>query len=219
MDGWCRAPNGGARKGHRADRRAAVRAVKKPKFTGYERGLLVILARLVTRWRDALLVVKPDTILRWHREGFRLFWRARSRPPEVSAPRVSPETVELIGRLAEREPPLGRGARLLLLPRPATSPVQQRTHARSTQASGLELARQLRDDGPFVSRRRPRKSDRERVLDGQETRGRVHFVWPNDDRLTRTYVNSRRVIITRADVNRRDFSTFGGFGFRCAKGP
>ena len=79
----------------------AARSVKKPRFTGYEGTLLVILARLVPRWRDALLVVKPDTILRWHREGFRLFWRARSRPPEVSAPRVSPETVDLIRRLAD----------------------------------------------------------------------------------------------------------------------
>jgi putative transposase len=79
----------------------AARTVKKPRFTAHERGLLVILARLVPRWRDALLVVKPDTILRWHREGFRLFWRARSRPPEASAPRVSPETVDLIRRLAD----------------------------------------------------------------------------------------------------------------------
>jgi putative transposase len=78
----------------------AARTVKKPRFTTYERGLLVILARLVPRWRDALLVVKPDTILRWHREGFRLFWRARSRPPEASVPRVSPATVDLIRRLA-----------------------------------------------------------------------------------------------------------------------
>jgi len=39
----------------------AARTVKKPKVTRYERGLLVILARLVPRWRDALLVVKPDT--------------------------------------------------------------------------------------------------------------------------------------------------------------
>ena len=55
---------------------------------------------------------------------------------------------------------------------------------------------ELRDDGPFVGGRRPRKGDGERILDGQETRGRVHFVWPNHDRLTRTYVNSRRVIHT-----------------------
>jgi putative transposase len=79
----------------------AARTARKPRFTRYERGLLVILARLVPRWRDALLVVKPETILRWHREGFRLFWRARSRPPDVSAPRVSPDTVDLIRRLAD----------------------------------------------------------------------------------------------------------------------
>jgi hypothetical protein len=66
----------------------AARTVKKPRFTRYERGLLMVLARLVPRWRDALLVVKPETILRWHRDGFRLFWRARSRPPEVSASRI-----------------------------------------------------------------------------------------------------------------------------------
>jgi hypothetical protein len=79
----------------------AARTVKKPRFAACERGLLVILAGLVPRWRDALLVVKPDTILRWHREGFRLFWRARSRPPEASVPRVSPETLDLIRRLAD----------------------------------------------------------------------------------------------------------------------
>jgi hypothetical protein len=40
-----------------------------------------------------------------------------------------------------------------------------------------------------VSGRRPSKGDRERVLDGQGTCCRVHFVWPNHDRLTRTCVN------------------------------
>jgi hypothetical protein len=42
-----------------------------------------------------------------------------------------------------------------------------------------------------VSGRRPGEGDRERVLDGQGTCCGVHLVWPNDDRLTRTYVNSR----------------------------
>src|ERR1700740_2033124 len=31
-------------------------------------------------WRDALIVVKPDTLIRWHRKGFRLFWKWKSRP-------------------------------------------------------------------------------------------------------------------------------------------
>ena len=49
------------------------RKMKKPAFRPLERGLLVFLASRLPHWRDALLVVKPDTILRWHREGFRLF--------------------------------------------------------------------------------------------------------------------------------------------------
>jgi hypothetical protein len=43
--------------------------VKRPKFAGHERGLLVLLASLMPRWRDAILVVKPETVLRWHRGG------------------------------------------------------------------------------------------------------------------------------------------------------
>ena len=78
-----------------------VRTAKQPKFAAHDRALLVVLAHFVPRWRDAILLVKPDTVLRWHREGFRLFWRARSRPPATSASRVSPETVELIRRLVD----------------------------------------------------------------------------------------------------------------------
>jgi hypothetical protein len=52
----------------------ASRGVKRPGFRGYERGLLVLLARFLPRWPDALLLVKPETVLRWHRAGFRLFW-------------------------------------------------------------------------------------------------------------------------------------------------
>ncbi len=72
-----------------------ARTVKKPKFAGHERGLVVLLARLMPRWREAMLLVKPETVLRWHREGFRLFWRARSRPPVAATPRIAPETASL----------------------------------------------------------------------------------------------------------------------------
>lgn len=40
---------------------------------------MAALSRLFN-WRDALVVVKPETIIRWHRKGFRLFWRYRSKP-------------------------------------------------------------------------------------------------------------------------------------------
>jgi hypothetical protein len=85
---------------------------------------------------------------------------------------------------------------LSLRPRIATAPVQKRTHAGGGQPSRLELSRELRDDAPFLSGRRASEGDRECVLDGQGTGCRVHFVWPNHDLFTRTYVNSRRVILT-----------------------
>jgi hypothetical protein len=40
---------------------------------------LVVLSRLI-EWRPLLIVVKPDTLIRWHRKGFQLFWRCKSRP-------------------------------------------------------------------------------------------------------------------------------------------
>ena len=50
------------------------RSVKRPCLTATDRSLLVLLASRVRAWQDALLIVKPDTLLRWHRQGFRLFW-------------------------------------------------------------------------------------------------------------------------------------------------
>jgi putative transposase len=78
----------------------AARAIARPEFAPHERALLVLLARLVTRWRDALLLVKPETVLRWHREGFRLFWRWRCRRRRAGEPRVAAQTVALIRRMA-----------------------------------------------------------------------------------------------------------------------
>ena len=54
------------------------RQAKRPSLTPFDRGLLVILASRLRTWRNALLIVKPDTLLSWHRQGFRLFWRHKS---------------------------------------------------------------------------------------------------------------------------------------------
>jgi hypothetical protein len=50
------------------------RQVKRPAVTRADRILLVLLARLVRTWQQALLLVQPDTLLRWHRELFRWYW-------------------------------------------------------------------------------------------------------------------------------------------------
>jgi len=78
----------------------AARRVKKPQFRASERALLVTLAAMFSHWRDALVMVKPDTLLRWHREGFRLWWKWRSRRKPPGTSRLAPEVVHLIRRMA-----------------------------------------------------------------------------------------------------------------------
>ncbi len=65
------------------------RQVKRPACSKTDRVLLVLLARVVRTWKQALFIVQPDTLLRWHRELFRLYWKRRSKAsshqPKVAA--------------------------------------------------------------------------------------------------------------------------------------
>jgi hypothetical protein len=78
----------------------ASRTVKRPIFEPWERSLAVLLSRIVRGWRDAVLLVKPETILRWHREGFRLFWKLKSRKPKVTEQKISDDVIVLIRQMA-----------------------------------------------------------------------------------------------------------------------
>jgi len=75
------------------------RQVTRPALTPRDRVLLVLLARLTRSWRSALLIVQPETLLRWHRQGYHLVWCARSAAA-TKRPQVAPETIALIKRLA-----------------------------------------------------------------------------------------------------------------------
>jgi putative transposase len=75
------------------------RQVKRPAVTRTDRILLVLLVRLVRTWRQALLIVQPDTLMRWHRELFRLVWRHKSKT-HAHKPKVAPETIALIRQMA-----------------------------------------------------------------------------------------------------------------------
>ena len=75
------------------------RSVKRPHFTRAERGLFVLLASRLQNWNEALLIVKPETVLRWHRQGFRLFWKWKSRAPSRDL-KIPDETVTLIKEMA-----------------------------------------------------------------------------------------------------------------------
>jgi putative transposase len=75
------------------------RQTPRPSLTPKDRGLLVFLASKVRGWKDALLVVKPDTLKKWHREGFRIYWRRKSKG-KTREPRISPEAIALIQQMA-----------------------------------------------------------------------------------------------------------------------
>jgi putative transposase len=53
-------------------------------------------------WRHALHVVQPDTVVRWHRQGFRYYWRWKSR--RRGRPAVDPEVIRLIQRMCRANP-------------------------------------------------------------------------------------------------------------------
>ena len=75
------------------------RQIKRPVYRKTDRVLLVLLARMVRTWKQALFLVQPETLLRWHRELFRWFWKRTSKR-HSSEPRLSPETISLIKEMA-----------------------------------------------------------------------------------------------------------------------
>jgi transposase InsO family protein len=68
----------------------------------------VWLSRVWASWRSSLVIVQPATVLAWHRQGFRLYWRWKSRPKPVGRPRLAPELRQLIRRMARENPTWGR---------------------------------------------------------------------------------------------------------------
>lgn len=76
------------------------RQVKKPHFTQSDRLWFVLLASRIQLWKETLLILKPDTLIRWHRQGFRLFWKFKSREG-VGRPKLSGETIALIQQMAK----------------------------------------------------------------------------------------------------------------------
>jgi hypothetical protein len=58
------------------------------------------LRRVWSRWADVLVIVKPETVIGWHHDGFRLYWRWRSRP-QGGRPKITTEIRALIRRMGE----------------------------------------------------------------------------------------------------------------------
>jgi transposase InsO family protein len=82
---------------------ALRRAPHRLRLRGSDRALFVLMTRLWPSLLDLSQVVKPETILRWHRSGFKAFWRWKSRN-RVGRPKVDRELRDLIRRMSRENP-------------------------------------------------------------------------------------------------------------------
>ena len=74
-------------------------ARKRPKLTAGDRMLWVFLSRVWHDWRSALAIVRPETVVAWHRAGFRLFWTWKVRRGQPGRPLISREVRDLIRKM------------------------------------------------------------------------------------------------------------------------
>jgi putative transposase len=74
----------------------------RPRLSSLDRLLCVLLYRIWPQVIDAMVLVKPATVIAWHRKGFRFYWRWRSRRP--GRPRINPEIRVLIRRMSNANP-------------------------------------------------------------------------------------------------------------------
>src|SRR5215471_5817395 len=78
-------------------------APARPRLKATDRLIFVCLYRLFPSLIDASIIFKPETLLRWHRTGFRLFWRWKSRR-RLGRPAVSPDIRSLVRRISRDNP-------------------------------------------------------------------------------------------------------------------
>src|SRR5262245_36617653 len=74
----------------------------RPQLSSLDRLLWVLLYRIWPQILDAVVMVKPATVVEWHRKGFRFYWHWRSRSP--GRPRISPEIRDLVRRMSNANP-------------------------------------------------------------------------------------------------------------------
>ena len=81
-----------------------TRARPRARLRAWDKLLWVLARRSCSRWREHLTLVTPDTVVRWHQQGWRLFWRWKSRS-RGGRPHLRPEVQDLI-RTMSRDNPL-----------------------------------------------------------------------------------------------------------------
>ena len=77
---------------------------KRPRFQNSDRVIFAWISRFYPQWKEALLIVKPETVIRWHKLGFKLFWRWKSRLRKLGRRKIAPEIRNLIRSISQANP-------------------------------------------------------------------------------------------------------------------
>ena len=83
------------------------RTIKRPQIKTKDCLFWIILYLFWNNWQESLIILKPETVVGWHKKSFRLFWKWKSRPKSPGRPRISKETRNLIHKMAMANPLLG----------------------------------------------------------------------------------------------------------------
>ena len=75
---------------------------KRPKLENIDRIILVWISRVFSKWKSALVVAKASTLIGWHRKGFKLYWKRKSR--RVGRPNIDWELIKLIRKMQKESP-------------------------------------------------------------------------------------------------------------------
>jgi len=83
------------------------RSRNRPRLRNQDRLFWVALSQLWRDWRSILVIVKPQTVIKWHQQGFKCYWRWKSRSGRVGRPRIDKEIRDLIRRMSHENPMWG----------------------------------------------------------------------------------------------------------------
>ena len=83
------------------------RSHKRPALKERDRLFRVLLSRVWSGWRETVLIVQPDTVVRWHKRAFKLYWRRKSRGGKRGRPSMDPEVKAVVLMMADSNPTWG----------------------------------------------------------------------------------------------------------------
>jgi hypothetical protein len=93
---------------HRQSAIALARRHPRLRFSAFDKLFWVLARRFWSGWKQTLIIVGPETVVRWHRSGFALYWRVISRARRVTGRRrISKEVRDLIFRMVAENPTWG----------------------------------------------------------------------------------------------------------------